>query len=190
MIGGFSVRAVAATSPVTKPRISGLLETLSANFGPTRTLGEPYKAGFTESAGNFQEDNFGTTAVEFAGDGVLAEAQDGPGFNNANFATPDDGINPRMQMYLWNLSNPRRDGDLDSDIIWHEYGHGLTWRMIGGMSGPLSGAIGEGMGDTLAIYADDNDVVAEYSSNNPIGIRRDPYTNYPRTSEVSPHIRA
>ena len=45
MIGGFSVRAVAATSPVTKPRISGLLETLSANFGPTRTLGEPKVIG-------------------------------------------------------------------------------------------------------------------------------------------------
>ena len=26
----------------------------------------------------------------------------------------------------------------------HEYGHGLTWRMIGGMSGPLAGALGEG----------------------------------------------
>jgi extracellular elastinolytic metalloproteinase len=31
----------------------------------------------------------------------------------------------------------RRDGDLDSDIVWHEYGHGLTWRMIGRMEGPL-----------------------------------------------------
>jgi hypothetical protein len=38
-----------------------------------------------------------------------------------------------------------RDGDLDADIIWHEYGHGLTWRMIGEMSGPFAGAIGEGM---------------------------------------------
>ena len=42
-----------------------------------------------------------------------------------------------------------RDGDLDSDIVWHEYGHGLTWRMIGKMSGPLGGAIGEGMADVL-----------------------------------------
>ena len=44
-----------------------------------------------------------------------------------------------------------RDSALDSDIIWHEYGHGLTWRMIGGMSGAMAGAIGEGMGDVLAI---------------------------------------
>jgi hypothetical protein len=28
------------------------------------------------------------------------------------------------------------DGSLDSNIVYHEYGHGLTWRMIGGMSGP------------------------------------------------------
>ena len=31
----------------------------------------------------------------------LADAQDGSGTNNANFATPADGGNPRMQMYLF-----------------------------------------------------------------------------------------
>ena len=30
-----------------------------------------------------------------------AEAQDGGGTDNANFSTPPDGGNPRMQMYLW-----------------------------------------------------------------------------------------
>ena len=30
-----------------------------------------------------------------------AEAQDGAGTDNANFATPPDGVNPRMQMFLW-----------------------------------------------------------------------------------------
>jgi hypothetical protein len=112
---------------------------------------------------------------------VNAEAQDGGGSNNANFATPSDGSNPRMQMYLWTMSSPRRDGDLDSDIIWHEYGHGLTWRMIGGMGGAMSGAIGEGMGDVLAILVNNDDVVGEYSYNNVNGIRSAPYTNYGRT---------
>ncbi|HEX6098106.1 MAG TPA: M36 family metallopeptidase [Thermoanaerobaculia bacterium] len=82
------------------------------------------------------------------------------------------------------LSNPaplQRDGDLDSDIVYHEYGHGLTWRMIGSMSGPLSGAIGEGMGDVLAIVLNGDDRVGEYSSSNPTGIRSAPYTNHPRT---------
>ena len=78
-------------------------------------------------------------------------------------------------------ATPMRDGDVDSDIIWHEYGHGLTWRMIGNMSGDLSGAIGEGMSDVLSILANGNDVVGEYSFSNPIGIRSAPYTDYPRT---------
>ena len=41
-------------------------------------------------------------------------------------------------------SRSRSTATLDADIVFHEYGHGLTWRMIGGMSGPLAGAIGEG----------------------------------------------
>ena len=138
-----------------------------------------YRHGFNEAAGNFQTNNFGKGGL--GNDAVLAEAQDGGGTNNANFATPADGSKPRMQMYLWNRSTPNRDGDLDSDIVWHEYGHGLTWRMIGSMSGPLAGAIGEGMGDTLAIYVNRNDVMGEYSYNAPGGIRRFPYTNYPNT---------
>ena len=36
---------------------------------------------------------------------VRADAQDGSGTNNANFATPPDGQNPRMQMFLWGGSN-------------------------------------------------------------------------------------
>lgn len=276
-----------------------------------------YRHGFTESVGNFQEDNFGVGG--FGSDSVNAEAQDGTGVDNANFATPSDGSNPRMQMYLWNGNGDRlvdvaggplyvasraqfgldlfntsvtgdvaaaadgtvpttdgcealtvdltgkialidrgncdfdikvknaqvagaigaiiannqgeglvvmggdnltegvlitipavfvgqtdgadlhatlpqnatlkanseglvmRDGDVDSDIIYHEYGHGLTWRMIGGMSGAMSGAIGEGMGDVLAILINNNDTVGEYSTSEPLGIRSAAYTNYTRT---------
>ncbi|HEX2163036.1 MAG TPA: M36 family metallopeptidase, partial [Thermoanaerobaculia bacterium] len=138
-----------------------------------------YRHGFTESAGNFQQNNFGLGGA--GNDRVRAEAQDGGGTNNANFATPADGSAPRMQMYLWTTATPNRDGDLDSDVIWHEYGHGLTWRMIGSMSGPLAGAIGEGMSDVLALYANGDDTVGEYVANDPGGIRRFPYTDYPLT---------
>jgi hypothetical protein len=138
-----------------------------------------YSHGFIESAGNFQENNFGQGGN--GSDSVNAEAQDGGGTNNANFSTPSDGSNPRMQMYIWTQTNPNRDGDLDSDIVWHEYGHGLTWRMIGSMSGALSGAIGEGMSDVLSIYINANDVVGEYSYNNSNGIRRYPYGSHPLT---------
>jgi hypothetical protein len=53
--------------------------------------------------------------------------------------------------------------------------------MIGSMSGPFAGAIGEGMSDTLSIYINRNDVVGEYSFNDSGGIRRFPYTGYPLT---------
>ncbi len=128
-----------------------------------------YSHGFVEATGNFQINNFGNGGL--GNDPVNAEAQDGGGTNNANFATPSDGSRPRMQMYLWTTPNPDRDGDVDSDIVWHEYGHGLTWRSIGSMSGNVPGAIGEGMGDTLAIIVNNEDRVGEYSTLDPDGIR-------------------
>src|SRR4030095_16312185 len=73
------------------------------------------------------------------------------------------------------------DAALDTDVVFHEYGHGLSWRMIGKMSGPMSGAIGEGNSDAFAVILNGDDVVGEYSFNDPLGLRSAPYTNYPRT---------
>jgi len=58
-----------------------------------------YHYGFDETAGNFQQNNYGNGGT--GGDYVFADSQDGSGSNNANFSTPPDGSNPRMQMYLW-----------------------------------------------------------------------------------------
>lgn len=58
-----------------------------------------YHYGFDEESGNFQKNNYGNPGL--GNDFVVADAQDGSGMNNANFATPPDGSNPRMQMYLW-----------------------------------------------------------------------------------------
>jgi extracellular elastinolytic metalloproteinase len=58
-----------------------------------------YHYGFDEASGNFQVNNYGNGGA--GGDHVRAEALDGSGTNNANMATPPDGQNPRMQMYLW-----------------------------------------------------------------------------------------
>ncbi len=91
-----------------------------------------YQYGFNEASGNFQSNNYGRGGT--AGDHVLADAQDGSGTNNANFATPPDGSSPRMQMYLWTYTTPKRDGDLDGGIISHEYGHGISTRLVGGPS--------------------------------------------------------
>ncbi|UZT97671.1 T9SS-dependent M36 family metallopeptidase [Chryseobacterium fluminis] len=62
-----------------------------------------YQFGFTESARNFQRNNFGKGGL--GNDEVLAQSQDGGGFNNANFATYPDNYNGIMQMYLWVKSN-------------------------------------------------------------------------------------
>lgn len=64
-----------------------------------------YQYGFDEVAGNFQNTNLARGGV--AGDYVRADAQDGSGTNNANFSTPEDGLRPRMQMYLFNSSQSR-----------------------------------------------------------------------------------
>ncbi|MBK9029722.1 MAG: M36 family metallopeptidase [Myxococcales bacterium] len=73
------------------------------------------------------------------------------------------------------------DGDVDSDIVFHEYGHGLTWRMVGGMSGKLAGAIGEGAADVNAFLIDGDDRIGEYAWGDAAGIRRYPYEGYPLT---------
>jgi extracellular elastinolytic metalloproteinase len=105
-----------------------------------------FRYGFNEEAGNFQASNY--TGAGRGGDEVQAEAQDGSGALNANFGTPLDGVPGRMQMYLWvdafetlglgredivrEYSGQVRDGDLDGGVIAHEYGHGISNRLVGG----------------------------------------------------------
>jgi len=71
-----------------------------------------YQYGFNEAGGNFQQNNYGRGgAVTATGDYVFADAQDGYSqttatLNNANFATPNDGARPRVQMFLWDSGAP------------------------------------------------------------------------------------
>jgi len=113
-----------------------------------------YLYGFDEVGGNFQENNYGNGGA--GSDSVNADGQDGAGTNNANFATPADGSNPRMQMFLWNLGTPNRDGDLDAGIIAHEYGHGISNRLVGGPAnvGCLGNQEqpGEGLSDWWSLF--------------------------------------
>jgi len=67
-----------------------------------------YDAGFDEAAGNAQASNYGRGGMEQ--DAMLAEAQDNAldgSRNNANMSTPDDGMPPRMQVFLWNGKDDR-----------------------------------------------------------------------------------
>lgn len=116
-----------------------------------------YQYGFDEVSGNFQANNLGRGGAQ--NDYVLADAQDGGGTNNANFATPPDGGSGRMQMYLWS-GNPQRDGDVDNGIICHEAAHGISNRLTGGPSqaGCLQNdeQMGEGWSDYYGLMLTQN----------------------------------
>lgn len=104
-----------------------------------------YQYGFDEVSGNFQQNNYGRGGA--GNDFVFADALDGSGTNNANFGTPPDGSNPRMQMYVWTQPNPDRTSDLDNGIIAHEYGHGISNRLVGGPSNTSCLGNNEQMGE-------------------------------------------
>jgi hypothetical protein len=70
-----------------------------------------YQYGFDEASGNFQQNNLGQGGKGY--DFVNADAQDGSGLDNANFSTPADGQNPRMQMYLF-TGNPKKGFKINS----------------------------------------------------------------------------
>ncbi len=122
-----------------------------------------YGLGFTEAAGNFQGTNFGRGGL--GNDAVEAEAQDGGttgSDNNASFTTPHDGLPGVMQMYIWSGATPNRDGDLDAQVILHEYTHGLSNRRVGGGAGITalqSRGLGEGWSDfySLALLSKPSD---------------------------------
>ena len=60
-----------------------------------------YDAGFTEAAGNAQNDNYNRGGEDR--DALLAETQDNApnSLNNANMSSPADGLPPRMQIFVW-----------------------------------------------------------------------------------------
>jgi extracellular elastinolytic metalloproteinase len=111
--------------------------------------------GFT-SPENFQDD-----------DPVLVNTDDGAAtgpnaahLDNANMTTHPIGTSPKMQMYLWAFapSAPFRDvnGGDDSVIVYHEYTHGLSNRLItnddgtGALGSVEAGAMGEAWSDWYA----------------------------------------
>lgn len=147
--------------------------------------------GFDAASGNFQRNNYGQGGL--GNDQVFADAQDGSGVDNANFATPPDGQSGRMQMYGFDLTTPGRDGDLDSEIVIHEYGHGVSTRLTGGPANSASlqalqsAAMGEGWGDFWALMFTQRPTDAQndaYPSGNYVlgqtasgpGIRQFPYS--------------
>lgn len=128
--------------------------------------------GFDEASGNFQSLNY--SKLGRGGDPVLALAQVGANLpvpiNNAFMATPPDGFQPLMIMGEFNvdvtaLQAPAlptyaqpRNSDLESGIVLHEFGHGVTNRLTGGaansnaLNAIQSGSMGEGWSDFFALW--------------------------------------
>jgi uncharacterized protein (TIGR03437 family) len=151
-----------------------------------------YGLGFTEAAGNFQTNNFSNGGL--GGDAVIAEAQNPDALNNAGFAPTPEGTPPRMRMGLFTRSTISTADDLDSDYdgqtVIHEYGHGVSNRLVGGGTSTScldqiqSGAMGEGWSDYFAISYFNNPVLGAYVTQDMIhGFRRQSYEGYTFTYE-------
>ncbi|KAH9269204.1 hypothetical protein BASA83_008696 [Batrachochytrium salamandrivorans] len=147
-----------------------------------------YQYGFTESAGNFQKNNFGKGGKE--GDAVTINVINAFGVDNANFVVGADGQPGVMNMYRFTRTDPNRNPGLDNGVVLHEYGHGVSSRLTGGAatSGCLITAeaqgLGEGWSDILAliVLAKKSDTattqvtIGEYVENKTMGFRSHPYT--------------
>ncbi|KAL2919754.1 hypothetical protein HK105_200670 [Polyrhizophydium stewartii] len=147
-----------------------------------------YQYGFTEAAGNFQLDNFGKGGK--ANDAVVISVLDPWDTDNADFATPPDGQQPRMNMYRFTATTPNRDGGLENLIPIHEYTHGISNRLTGGsatgqcLETTEAGGMGEGWSDFLGLVftakptdtATQARVAGDYVINDSRGIRSFPYS--------------
>ena len=130
-----------------------------------------YDLGFDEASGNFQQDNFGRGGT--GGDSLHALAR-ADGRNNATFEPRPEGESPIMSMFLfdgegcWSSDvdgdgSADLDGDFDSDIVIHEFHHGVSWRLNPEFSGVEADAIGEGGGDFFAYSINGDTRLAEYA---------------------------
>ncbi|KAI0045239.1 hypothetical protein FA95DRAFT_1495726 [Auriscalpium vulgare] len=152
-----------------------------------------YRYGFTESAFNFQTNNFGNGGK--GSDRVTISVQDSAGTDNADFSTPADGSSGAMRMFLWDITNPERDGALENDIVTHENTHGISNRLTGGGTGRClqtteAGGMGEGWSDTFADWneqksaATQDYVLGQYVTNDAAGIRSHPYSTSATTNPL------
>lgn len=111
--------------------------------------------GFDEGLGNFQRRN--RTGTGRAGDAVRITVWPEPFDGIADFVSQVDGFPPELNLGPAVTTRGNRSSALDADIVFHEYTHGVTNRLIGGPRAehPLvkfqSRALGEGYSDYFAV---------------------------------------
>jgi extracellular elastinolytic metalloproteinase len=152
-----------------------------------------YMLGFSEAEGNFQKINF--TNGGAANDAVVARVHPNRIPKTATFTTPADGVAPTMNLGAVSLPDGTvRHTALDSDVVFHEYVHGVTTRLVGGrmtslpLQEPQSKAMGEGWGDYFALTIQNHGkavekvVTGDWITGRPAGTRSAPYDEqYPNT---------
>jgi extracellular elastinolytic metalloproteinase len=126
-----------------------------------------YKLGWVEGAGNLQAVNFAKGGAE--GDPILGLVQAGAisggaptytGRDNAYMLTLPDGIPAWSGMFLWepiagSFEGQYADGDYDAGIIYHEYAHALSNRLVAGgeaLGSHQAGSMGEAWGDWYGMH--------------------------------------
>ncbi|HEX7278787.1 MAG TPA: M36 family metallopeptidase [Solirubrobacterales bacterium] len=132
-----------------------------------------YLLGFREADGNFQLDNGDLGGS--AGDHVDAFVHPGSVQGTANMLTLEDGTAPVMNMGL--VTSTNRHTALDSSVVFHEYAHGLSNRLVGGpnddrsLEAIQSRSMGEGWSDYIACTINQTAVVGAWVVGKPGGIR-------------------
>ena len=111
--------------------------------------------GFTPAAGNFE----GVDKVQAQVDDGAATGPDGNHINNESMTTGPDGSPPRMQLSLFagfGLGPDANGGD-DASVVYHEYTHGLSHRLVSlangipALNGIQASAMGEAWSDWYAL---------------------------------------
>ncbi|MFB7256194.1 M36 family metallopeptidase [Streptomyces nojiriensis] len=146
--------------------------------------------GFTEEFGNFQKVN--VTGRGKGADPVNAFAIPVEIDGTATMGTRADGLAAEMNMGL--VEGTNRHTALDADVVFHEFCHGVSNRLVGGLADAnglreqQSGSMGEGWGDFFALSivnfsrAQERTVLGNWVVNDPGGIRNRPYdSQYPGT---------
>jgi hypothetical protein len=117
--------------------------------------------GFDNQDGTF-EGNDPIYGEALDGAKTFQNMPDGNHIDNANFGTPPDGFSPRMQMFLWHFpgddTDPfiAADGSNDAGIVYHEFTHGLSNRLVvdadgfSTLGGIQAGSMGEAWSDWYA----------------------------------------
>ena len=184
---------------VAGPSLTGAVQGGVLTFNPANATGDDQKVlnifyyccymhdfsyllGFREASRNFQTNNLGRGGL--AGDPVDARSFPGAVFGTANMSRSVDGTSPIMNMGL--VTSTNRHTAFDSTVVFHEFTHGISNRLVGGgmnmnnLSSPQSGGMGEGWSDYIACTINNVIVVGNWILNNANGIRNFPYnSSYP-----------